>query len=457
MATFTNKYNLKKPAPSDFADVADLNGNMDIIDGALGDKANITYCTCGSTAGASVKVATVSAGKFSLTVGASVDVKFTYSNTASAPGLNVNDTGAKIIKMYGTTAPSAYMWQAGAVVRFIYDGTNWIMQNGTLATTTYYGVTKLNSSVNSTSTAEAATPSAVKQAYDLANDASRRAILPRLIVTAPTGTTVTVSLGQTTYTKEGGGQVTFDLPSYGDWLVTAGNYSSRIKIDAVKMYGITALSLQDATWAQIAEMSANGKASLMWAVGDEKDITVGDETLTLVIMDFNHDICSDGSGRAGITFGLKNLMATTRRMEATNTNANGFTGSEMYTWLQSELLSSFPEDLQSVLKLVDKKTSAGAQGTEINTNSMKVFLFSEVEVFGTVTYSVEGEGTQYPYFATAANRKKYLANGTGSANNWWERSPRANYSTYFCGVNSSGGAYNVSASNARGVCFGFCV
>jgi hypothetical protein len=37
------------------------------------------------------------------------------------------------------------------------------------ATTSYYGLTKLSSAINSTSTSLAATPSAVKQAYDLAN------------------------------------------------------------------------------------------------------------------------------------------------------------------------------------------------------------------------------------------------------------------------------------------------
>ena len=43
-------------------------------------------------------------------------------------------------------------------------------QSITTATTGLYGVTKLNSATNSTSTSEAATPSAVKSAYDLANN-----------------------------------------------------------------------------------------------------------------------------------------------------------------------------------------------------------------------------------------------------------------------------------------------
>ena len=37
MATYTPNYNLKKPASSDTVDIADINGNMDIIDGQLAD------------------------------------------------------------------------------------------------------------------------------------------------------------------------------------------------------------------------------------------------------------------------------------------------------------------------------------------------------------------------------------------------------------------------------------
>ena len=43
-------------------------------------------------------------------------------------------------------------------------------QSITTASTSVYGVTKLNSAIDSTSTTEAATPSAVKSAYDLANN-----------------------------------------------------------------------------------------------------------------------------------------------------------------------------------------------------------------------------------------------------------------------------------------------
>ena len=143
--------------------------------------------------------------------------------------------------------------------------------------------------------------------------------------------------------------------------------------------------------------------------------------------------------------------------DSSNTNGGGFTGSEMYSWLQNTLLPTLPSDLQSVLKSVNKKTSAGSQSSTINTNSMKLFLFSEIEIFGSTTYSKAGEGSQYSYFATAANRIKYLSNGSGSAGWWWERSPYGSSSNIFCFVNSGGNADANSASSTYGVCFGFCV
>ena len=215
-------------------------------------------------------------------------------------------------------------------------------------------------------------------------------------------------------------------------------------------------TLANNTWAQIAAASEAGVAASTWSVGDTKNITVGGETLTVEIVGFNHDDLASG-GKAGITFGLKNLMANTRQMNSSNTNAGGFTGSDMYDWLQGTLLNSLPSDLRAVLKSVNKKTSAGSQSSTINTNAMKIFLFSEIEIFGSVTYSKSGEGSQYSRFATASSRIKYLSNGSGSADAWWERSPCGYNSNDFCYVGSDGVASNYSASNSWGVCFGFCV
>ena len=260
------------------------------------------------------------------------------------------------------------------------------------------------------------------------------------------GTTVTVTL-------KGNGSASITVS------VAAGTNHTAPASKTCSVTG-TAISatLADNSWATIASVSEAGIwESVGWSVGDEIDITVSGEKLTLVIMGFNHDDKADGTGKAGITFGMKNLMASTRVMNSSNTNSGGFTGSAMYTWLTGTLLPALPSDLQAVLKSVNKKTSAGSQSSTINTNAMKVFLFSEVEIFGSTTYSVSGEGSQYDYFATAANRIKYLSNGSGAASFWWECSPCASYFSSFCVVNDSGYAGSNSASRSGGVCFGFCV
>lgn len=84
------------------------------------------YGTCGTAAGTAAKVVTC-ANFTTLITGVTIHVKFTNSNTVANPTLNVNNTGAKNIYRYGTTAPSTSAktsWQAGAVVSFTYDGTN---------------------------------------------------------------------------------------------------------------------------------------------------------------------------------------------------------------------------------------------------------------------------------------------------------------------------------------------
>lgn len=90
----------------------------------------LPYGVCGTAAGTAAKTATVDSENFVLETGVTVIVKFTNSNSASSPTLNVNSTGAIPIKRYGTTAVSTGTtttgWIAGAVQMFTYDGTNWI-------------------------------------------------------------------------------------------------------------------------------------------------------------------------------------------------------------------------------------------------------------------------------------------------------------------------------------------
>ena len=91
---------------------------------------NTSYGTCSTAAGTAAKEVTIS--DFVLATGATVKVKFTNSNTASAPTLNVNNTGAKAIKLDESTAAGTtpnLSWNSGQIVQLVYDGTNWKIAN----------------------------------------------------------------------------------------------------------------------------------------------------------------------------------------------------------------------------------------------------------------------------------------------------------------------------------------
>lgn len=122
------------------------------------------FGTCSTAAATQIKV--VSCAGFELKTGSRIAVQFTYSNTASQPKLNVNGTGDKFICGIDGTSVITGIWRDKETIDFVYDGSWWIALGCLYATTSEYGLTRLSSSVSSTSTTLAATASAVKQAYD---------------------------------------------------------------------------------------------------------------------------------------------------------------------------------------------------------------------------------------------------------------------------------------------------
>ena len=179
------------------------------------------------------------------------------------------------------------------------------------------------------------------------------------------------------------------------------------------------------------------------------------------IVGFNHDDLTNG-GKAPYTFGMKNLMGNVRQMNSSATNAGSLTGSDMYTWLSTDLYNALPADLRAVMKNINKQTGKG-DGDAWNSRieAMSIFLFSEREITGQNAYSVPAEGVQYTRFSSTNSRIKKLLNGSGNATNWWLRSPDGSVlpesKTNFCFVNSSGVTDAAGANQKYGVCFGFCV
>ena len=124
-----------------------------------------------SAASEANRVVQTTSSDFQIANGNIIFVTFSYSFTGSGLTLNVDGTGAlSAIASDGTGL--AHKWAAGEIVGFKCNGSQFVMLEDGTATTTVYGQTKLSSSTSSTSEIVAATPKAVKQAYDLADGKS---------------------------------------------------------------------------------------------------------------------------------------------------------------------------------------------------------------------------------------------------------------------------------------------
>lgn len=87
-----------------------------------GDADRVSYGVCSTAATTAAK--TVDCAGFTLITGAEITVKFTNTNSAAQPTLNVNNQGAKAIYYRGDIIPPTYLAK-GRVYTFRYDGKNY--------------------------------------------------------------------------------------------------------------------------------------------------------------------------------------------------------------------------------------------------------------------------------------------------------------------------------------------
>lgn len=121
-----------KPMLRDYNDVDETfrpyaMSNKELTDGLNNTHGNY-YGTCETAAATAAKVVTVDED-FKLAVGTTVTVKFTNTNTAANPTINVNGTGAKSLWYSAspvTTVSLSMAGTAGRYIKYVYDGTYWV-------------------------------------------------------------------------------------------------------------------------------------------------------------------------------------------------------------------------------------------------------------------------------------------------------------------------------------------
>ena len=207
MATYTENYKLKKPAPEDFADIADLNENADKIDAALKDKADLDK-----------------SGKL---------------KESQLPSLSFIPTSQK-----GAAGGVASLGSDGKVPSGQLPAMDYIptSQKGTAG-----GVASLGS--------DGKIPE---------SQLGTVGIPPQIIATIPSGSSVTCKCGSKTLTATSTGTVTFNLTGYGTWVVTATKdgqtATESVVVDDVKQYKIS-LSYFSATLKVTSDSGATVTAT----------------------------------------------------------------------------------------------------------------------------------------------------------------------------------------------------
>ena len=239
------------------------------------------------------------------------------------------------------------------------------------------------------------------------------------------------------------------------------------------------------TWAELSTKVQNG---------DFSDLYIGDYVWVQLSPNDEQVICeiagidtyyNKGNPVLGhhIDFISRNCIATTYAMNNSNTNNGTNTSPYSFPWKVSALnyelndsvssiYSRLPSDLKGVIRpkiayLEERYSSGeslasenGASWIGAGGNTGKLWIPSEIEVFGLPSWSEIGYGTsgfqQYPIFRLNPSKIiKKQGETIISKTTWWTLSAMANSSTDFCCVNEYGNADHSSPVLAHGVpiCF----
>ena len=216
----------------------------------------------------------------------------------------------------------------------------------------------------------------------------------------------------------------------------------------------------------------------VWHVGDAREINIDEiarsdsyvgephtaQTIEIEILDFEHDelvTSTNEKNNSLLTVDLKICLSNSAgsneleggAMHSSNI-ASGWENCDRRNWCNEIFYNVLPEYIKNRIKQVNKYRSAGGQNSTINTTQDYCFILSEVEVFGTNSYSWEGEGTQYSYY-NINNKNKTAANGVSTS--WWLCSPCKGRTSGICEVNNNGECSYADAPASLGLVPAFCL
>lgn len=317
----------------------------------------------------------------------------------------------------------------------------------------------------------------------------------RLIVTAPTGSAVSVTRGTTVLAaNEVDGVWTFAIPSLGVWTIHATidgqSLTQDVDISKVGQYNVTLeapvkTTLNDNDWATIKSVADESKGPNYWAVGDTKQITINgklSDGLTLsnyqtwvYIIGFDHNSSVEGTGIAfggfktaasgGIDIclcdsGYNHSKSSGQWFNMNNNDSTngGWKGCDMRNNTLPVVKVALPSELQAVIKTTTLYTDnvGGWNGAASNVTATQdeLYLLAEFEIFGVRGYANKYEQDyqkQYAYYSAGNSKIKYQHNSTATSACWWERSVHASSTQVFRYVFTDG----TSNFNNASIPYGF--
>lgn len=291
------------------------------------------------------------------------------------------------------------------------------------------------------------------------------------------GTVVTI----TTSTTESG-FVPYLLQVNGEDFTSGGTFTVNEDLNITAIYwdgeNVPLLPVfGDNSWAMIRQAFRKGLASGLWAVGDQKEVTLGDGNtyhIRIADMQSGRYNLTDGSGTTNGVLEFVECLPTNYAINSSQVTDGDVTAYAAGGWAMCQMKNTtldvtvwglLPGDMKvAISEITLNEYSYSSPSPRESAN--KLFLPAETEIFMDRHYSAEGVQTgcvkynRFDYYASATTdsslplRQKYKL-GQTSTTYWWLRSPNASNNYSFCIVDSSGGYYYISASDPNGVapCF----
>lgn len=235
--------------------------------------------------------------------------------------------------------------------------------------------------------------------------------------------------------------------------------------DSLTVYAVYEGKMNDETindnWSTIAASSNDGTYKTKYSVGDLKTVDLGSEGVHLAqLVAFDADDKADGSGKAHMTWILKDLLPIYHRMNPSKINGQEGTGtlggydkSEIKSYLTETILPLFSADIRNNIVPVTKHQKAyDASGIAFQQSTTEtLWIPGDKEVCNRTTYDTDGQAYSDVFKDDASRIKKK----NGSAGDWWLRS--ANSAINFRCVRMGGDTSSTNANYPNGVCPGFCM